>query len=134
MDNAAAHSNFRVSIGKSTCCHFEIDHTMALTSKARQAALWKRAQHRASSQSGCKCVLRRAAECGGLGRASYPERSRQADDLHAQRSGGVAGGSGERGSRSKGWRKTLASTWGVASSCLVCPAFDVTCGTCGDLL
>ena len=58
---------------KSTCCHFAIDYTMAWTSKARQAALWKRAQHRASSQGGCKRVLRRAAECGGgLGCASYP--------------------------------------------------------------
>ncbi|MCY4514025.1 MAG: hypothetical protein OXC69_02625 [Candidatus Tectomicrobia bacterium] len=88
---------------------------MALTSKARQAALWKRAQHRASSQSGCKCVLRRAAEWGGgLGRVSYPERSRQADDLHAQRNGGMACGSGERGSRSKGWRRAWAWTWRVA--------------------
>ena len=43
---------------------------MAWTSKARQAALWKKAQHRASNHGGCNCVLRQVADRGGLGPAA----------------------------------------------------------------
>ena len=108
---------------------------MAWTSKARQAALWKKAQRRASSQRGCKCVLRRVAERGGgLGRAAriLNELGRPTIRMATDRG---------HGRRFRWTRKQVARLAQDLGFDLTrgefvpgVPAFNVTCGSCGDSL
>ena len=108
---------------------------MAWTSKARQWALWKRAQHRGSRQSGCAGVLRRVAERGGgLGRAA-----RILNDLgRPTMRVATARGHGERFRWTRKQVERLAQDLGfdLTRGQFVpgVPAFNVTCGSCGDSL
>ena len=94
---------------------------MAWTSKARQWALWKRVQDRASKQKGCACVVRRVAERGGgLGRAARILNDLDRPTMRVATARGMASVSGGRGSRYRDSRRTWASTWRAVNSCQAC--------------
>ena len=99
---------------------------VAWTAKARQLSLLNRIRSQASKERGCVCVLQRVAERGsGLGRAA-----RILNDL------GRPALRGGRWTRKQVHRLAQHEGFDLTTGRFVPgqPAFDSTCGSCGDSL